>query len=232
MSDKIIDMLDMPNNNYYRDFKDITVRVKHLWKPVGRYTFNNDKSQSNAVSSATAVLVSREGLDITVGTATGSYYMLRVPCTDELWDNILENQIYRYRDDIIMLRFNESGVAYDYILNANPELGDEEYDDPTYAPAVLRVRDLLKKKKQQVVAPAEDVLGSDIAIFRKKADNSIELVRKPSVGVDKIEETAKLLQEAIVKNDKELEKFDVLDNNAVIAAVKNSGSVFVVTMPQ
>ena len=239
-TDMFVDSMNL-NNTYdcFRGFKDITIKLVSLWKPIGKYYF--DSSQVDKTSPLTVVapkLVARMGLDITLKNSSGSFFQIRVPCTDALWDNILENQIYKYKDDIIYLKFDKDGVAYDYSLNVNPEIPREEYEEG-YKPAVPRAQDLidkLNKQKTQVqgsetgiqATPLANTIGNMVIYLVNKEKQNISVFRAAeTISQEKVQETQNILQEMLGKGQP-IEKLDVLDNATLIADVRKEGKLIYV----
>ena len=239
-TDLFVDSLNLQNTyDAFRGFKGLTIRVVYLWKPIGKYYF--DSSQVDKASPLPVVspkLVARMGLDITLKNSQGSYFQLRVPCTDALWDNILENQIYKYKDDIIYLKFDKDGVAYDYSLNVDPEKPQEEYDEG-YKPAVPRAKTLIDKLNQQKTSvqgseagipptPLANTIGNMVIYSVNKDKQQVEVFRAAeTISVEKVQETQNILQDMVGKG-LPIEKLDVLDNATLIADVRKDGKLIYV----
>jgi hypothetical protein len=239
-TDMFVDSMNL-NNTYdaFRGFKGLTIRVVSLWKPIGKYYFDSSSvDKNNPLPVVTPKLVARMGLDITLKNSNGSFFQIRVPCTDALWDNILENQIYKYKDDIIYLKFDQDGVAYDYSLNVNPEVPNEDYDEG-YVPSVPRAKTLIDKLNKQKTAikgseagipatPLADTIGNMVIYMVNKDKQEVSVFRAAeTVSAEKIQETQNILQDMVGKNQA-IEKLDVLDNASLIVDIRKDGKLIYV----
>lgn len=163
-------------SEYYFGFAGKMIKIETLWRPLGKYEMVPVNNGGQGPQAVARKLISREGLNITVKTVDGSFQQIRVPCTIALWDNIEENRIYRYHDDTIYLKFDENGIAVDFLLESKTNPFDRDIvPDETGAlekgSRIPRVKDLLLKKKQlqQSFESSRNAFGNT-AIF--KADIS------------------------------------------------------------
>lgn len=113
---------DVINDNtpipYFTGLKNTVIKVVHLWQPIAKYRLIEEPQNmvAGALTPVKMKVDQRQGLSVTLKTSSGSYQELRVKCTDELWDDIMNNKVYKFMDDNIYLKFDENGVAYEYLI--------------------------------------------------------------------------------------------------------------------
>ena len=219
-------------STYYRGFRNQIIRLTTLWKPVGKYEIEPLDASATAASApaAKAKLVQRDGLEITVkGSETGSYFRLRVPCTDDLWDNIWENRIWQYKEDIIYLKFDEDGTAYEYILKPDATKPVGEYSDKMYKPPVPRAQTLIDERNKESNSVDKNYMGT-VILFNVDKNRNVKFINNNSSIPKDVSNSIKTLLETKIKDGEDITKFDILDNKYLVVDVKNNGEfIFVDT---
>lgn len=214
---------------YYREFKNTTRKVVHLWEPLARYRLVKEKPIAGSPMPLEAVrkeVVERQGLNVTLKTSSGSYQEVRIPCTDELWDNIMQNRIWKFIDDDIYLKFDANGTAYEYVVNGKTDSDPSaEYSEEVKnLSRVLHVRDVLNAKKQSYQAEANDQWMDNTMIFElgSAADGqkpSASLKLKPqSISNELAQEALTALNAAL--NEGQIEKMDIIGDKFIIQKLK------------
>jgi hypothetical protein len=212
---------------YYREFKNTTRKIVHIWEPIAKYKLEVQRvtGPQGPLESVTKKLVERQGLNITLKTSSGSYQEIRIPCTDELWDNIYENQIWKFLDDEIYLKFNENGEAYEYIINGISERDKtiEFTDEFKKLSRTKSVRDVIVNKTSEKSSeePSQSTIKNIIYKF-DEISKTFKVWFKPTFVDDKTIDYLSNKLTSLAKTDEGLEVMEIIDDKYIISKLKNN----------
>lgn len=209
---------------YYRGFKNTTRKVVHVWQPLGQFKQEKAPSQGNSpLQAVTPKLVKRQGLSITLKTVSGSYQEVRIPCTDELWDAINKNQIYKFKEDDIYLKFNENGEAYEYIIDGKTDTSNNVIYTEAYIKnsRIHHVRDVLNSQKKQEAANDSSWMG-DSMIFNIKDPSNITLkIKSGNVMDSDVKLAQSSLGEILSGSNASIEPMQMIADDLLVKSVAN-----------
>jgi hypothetical protein len=101
----------------YTNFKSKEVKIVRLGHPVGVTRMLENKSGSIfGGSTFIPQVIRRIGIPIVVRTNDNSTLEITVPATDELWDAIVDHQLYMATNPM-KVKFDVNGIAYDIIVD-------------------------------------------------------------------------------------------------------------------
>ena len=252
LDDGIInDNLPIP---YFMGLRNTMIKVVHLWQPVAKYRMIEEpqKAVAGVLSPIRMEIDQRQGLSITLKTSNGSYQEIRVKCTDSLWDDIMNNQVYKFIDDDIYLKFDENGVAYEYLItdksNRNNKSKDIESMDEFYRTSRTKfVKDVLLQNLKnnpeiasggssgmtanQPVNNTDSYLGNTVVFEVTPVttnDGKNVLVKMASSKVNKkdIEDIRRVLDKK-VKDREEIKELDFVEGKLIGSIRENGRYIYV-----
>lgn len=209
---------------YYRGFKNTTRKVVHVWQPLGQFKQEKAPAQGNSpLQAIVPKLVKRQGLSVTLKTVTGSYQEVRIPCTDELWDAINKNQIYKFKEDDIYLRFNENGEAYEYIIDGKTDSSKNVIYTEDYIKnsRIHHVRDVLNAQKKQESSNDTSWMGNSM-VFNIKDPSNISLkLKSGSIGDVDVNLAQTSLAEILSSGNSNIEPMQMIAEDLLVKSVAN-----------
>lgn len=238
---------DVINDNtpvpYFTGLKNTVIKVVHLWQPVAKYRMIEEPQNAiaGALTPVKMKIDQRQGLSVTLKTSSGSYQELRVKCTDALWDDIMNNKVYKFMDDNIYLKFDENGVAYEYLITDKSSKDNrgkdiESMDEFYRASRTKFVKDVLLqnlKDNPELSSSAgiktnstDSYLGNTVIfevtpVETNDGKNVLVKVATSKANKETIEDIRRALDKK-VKNREEIKELDFIEGK-LIGSVRDNG---------
>ena len=218
----IMTIYDIPFNT---DYKNKILSVISVAPPLIRGHAIRHRNGVRTGNQANAEFIEDEqgGLLASVKTITG-IITVKFECTPDYWEEFKKSNLWRYHDDIILLKFDETGKVNGHILQENElaELNEGETGRENGRLLYVDSKGHSRAEKTNL----QEFAGPTLIIERDKNDNfSPKYISKDydKATVDLISEG---LKSVLKDNNGSIEKMDIVADKYIVSDVRGGDKYY------
>ena len=221
-NETINSILNSSKNNVrlFTGFTNRTITISRLCYPEAIYDREKYTDQRTGQIAEKKILKKAIGLNIIVRSDNGSSIQLTVPCTDEVFDEVLKKSLYIKFNTIFKLDFDNTGtVVKIHKLKNNSDFENQEYFDNVDDSESSFTRFNMNDDSSGIDNHVNNLLSNRIILKIEK--NKASVFASDSNIPDSI---IKSIEKAFSgKNIKDINALDAIDNpKAIVTEVRSN----------
>ena len=214
---QVMSIFDIPFNT---DYKNKLLSVISVAPPLIKGHAIKHRSGVNPGNQANAEFIEdyQGGLLASVKTVTG-IVTVKFECTPEYWKEFKKSNLWRYHDDIILLKFDEAGKVMGHVLQEN-EMLDIINDGAERQNGRLLYVDSKGYNHSEKNGP--EFAGPTLIIERDKNDNFSPKYISKDYDNNTVNIITEGLKSALAENNGSIEKMDIVADNYIVSDVRGN----------
>jgi hypothetical protein len=211
---QIMSAFDLPANYDYKNKLLSVVAVKSPLIKGHSVKHRLNNSNGAIVPNAEFVEDAQGGLLASLKTLTGTIEV-KFECTPAYWEEFKKSSLWRYHDDIILLKFDSEGKVCGHVLKEN------EFISPDDGERVDSRNLYVNSQNTKAEKDIQDFAGPTL-IMEKDASNhfSPKYISK-DYDTSTVEKIAEDMNKVFESNGGSLDKMDIVAENYIISDVRN-----------